>query len=396
MEKKTIFEWMTGISNKDYDMFCSMSTAVRVKVVGSLFLTNLSILAILILGIGMTGFQSLAYGALFYFLVFLVLFLPDALYILFPRLKSIVIQLVFFLLAALLMTVTYYGIKHRELRLEDIAGKWVVLLGIFSIWFAIKFYSSAGKHIYIDKTRAETEIWLAREIQEELVPPLELKNDYFEIYGETITAAEVGGDHFDAVIMKNGKLAVAVGDVDDSNVGAGLLMAVTNTAFRMEICHHSEPDVLMESLNQMVIKNSTKKMSVAFTLGMFDFEERTLTFSEAGEAPVLHYKSGSGCVDELKSEGPALGKSVTAAFFSRCVSFDAGDMFLFFTNGLIEKCNARRERFGKKNLCQLLQNNDASDSAKVFYQKIISRLKRFSGPVPPDDDITVTVVKIKS
>ncbi|MCP4155786.1 MAG: serine/threonine-protein phosphatase [bacterium] len=403
MKTRTIFEWLMGISAKDHEIFYEMPLKVKIKVVMSIFCTTLSMIVLMHLGLfGETGalrnltksYSQLRISAL-YTCIMLAFFIPEFLNIMFPLLKKWVARSANFFFSGLAIILIFYNKPSKIDTPADFKLKLVILIvGFLGIAFAMKLYANASKHLFIEKTRIETKIKLAREIQEELVPPLSLKEEHFELYGETYTPNEVGGDHFDVVSLDKDRLAVAVGDVSGHNVGAGLLMAVTKTAFLTEVWHHPKPEELLPNLNRTVIRYSTKRMFVTFVLGIVDFKEHVFTFADAGHPPVLHFKPASGEIVELKAKGPALGISKSSTYRSDSVPFEKGDIFIFFTDGLMEAQNPGDEEFGMENVRNLLKKIDTTWSSRELYLFIMEELQRFTCGVPLEDDTTVAVLKI--
>ncbi|MCP4156063.1 MAG: serine/threonine-protein phosphatase [bacterium] len=412
--KAVILGWLQEIEPKEryyIELFKDMPLKVKIQALISFSFSILTILLILHLGVfsrgGLWEFLT-SYSSILswlrieflYIFVFLSISCYGALILLFPHAAKVFGYIAitpYFLstvLIGLQIGLSMGGGTGQPIEKSVIVKAVFTLLAVLGFSFAITYFTRASKHVISEKTKIDTAIGLAREIQEQLVPPLERKENYFELYGETISANEIGGDHFDAVSLDDSTLAVAVGDVSGHNVSAGLLMAVTKTAFETEVRHFRQPEVLLEQLNRTVYRNSTKRMFVTFTLGVFDFKEKKAAFADAGHPPVLHYKAASKVLEEIKPKGPALGITKSATYVSRVVPFEKGDVFLLYSDGLIEARSPEGEEFGMDNLRRLLLGYDSAMGAKDFYRYILAEMKNFSPATPPEDDTTITIVRI--
>ena len=108
------------------------------------------------------------------------------------------------------------------------------LFGVIAI-----FLLSAGYTLFLrvvgeetkKRGRLETEVAVARRIQQSLQPSAAFKTDWCEAAGITVPATEVGGDYFDMIKISDDEAVIAIADVSGHGVGAGILSAMTKSAF---------------------------------------------------------------------------------------------------------------------------------------------------------------------
>ena len=278
---------------------------------------------------------------------------------------------------------------------------WIIALiaGIATQLYWIKrggigFYDRLIEEISQEKNRIENEINLAKRIQSKLLSPIRIQNRYFNIYGETQLAEQVGGDYFEVVELNNKKLAVAVGDVSGHNLAAALLMAMTKTAFLSELNYLSNLPILMGSLNKTITNNSDEKMFVSFLCGVFDFEKMVLTMVNAGHLPLLRFINQDNKIEEITTKSLALGLSKQADYVSREIFFKQGDVFAFITDGLIETVNTAGDEFGMEHMKKTLQDYAETNSPSKIYNGIMKDVNNFSGSDYFKDDVTALVMKV--
>ena len=76
------------------------------------------------------------------------------------------------------------------------------------------------------------------------------------------------------------------------------------------------------------------------------------------------------------------------------VALNAGDRLLFFSDGLVEACNAGDEFFGEVRLEQILVGR-AAITPEQFVDGIVADLRRWVGPdTRLQDDVTIVVVDV--
>ena len=84
----------------------------------------------------------------------------------------------------------------------------------------------------MSQERIRRELELGRPIQHDMLPQGPLMLGLTEIKGVSVPAREVGGDFFNYFQLRDGRIALLVGDVSGKGVGAALLMANLQAALR--------------------------------------------------------------------------------------------------------------------------------------------------------------------
>lgn len=260
---------------------------------------------------------------------------------------------------------------------------------------AFSFYTELMKRITKEKNRMETELMIVRNIQNMLVPDINTSNENFEIYGKIISAGEVGGDYIDLITLGEDKKVLAVADVSGHTVASGLLMSMLKTAFHTELKYFKNEELLTASLNKTIHQNKKKNMFISFLFGIMDIRGNQLTMINSGHPPVLHYSARSGEVDEYRTGDIALGLVENAVFKSIRIPYEPGDIFLFFTDGIMEITNKTGDEFGINGIKKVMTENPGLSSAEM-YETLISEAFKFSSDKSNADDMTALILKIKS
>ncbi len=100
----------------------------------------------------------------------------------------------------------------------------------------------------------------------------------------------------------------------------------------------------MERLNDVLHPIKKPEMFVTFAYLAWDGE--VLEYSMAGHPPILHYHAASKEVSELACSNLPVGMFGGQQFQSGTVQFARDDLFLLFTDGVLEVVNAADKEFG--------------------------------------------------
>ncbi|HQJ74511.1 MAG TPA: PP2C family protein-serine/threonine phosphatase, partial [Bacteroidota bacterium] len=70
-----------------------------------------------------------------------------------------------------------------------------------------------------------------------------------------------------------------------------------------------------------------------------------------------------------------------------------GDLFVFYTDGIIEAMNKDNEEYGEERFIKII-NENSNNSSKEIIKNILQDVKKFIGKASQHDDITLLVIKI--
>lgn len=258
---------------------------------------------------------------------------------------------------------------------------------------AFSLYAELTKYAFTQKQSAEAEIKVAQKIQNELIPEIQINNG-FEVYGKTVSAQHVGGDYINTIKIDENKKAVAVADVSGHNIAAGLLMSMLKTAFRTELKYTQSPEKLTKSLNQTSYENKNKSMFISLLFAIIDRDEKSITLINAGHPPLLHYSYSDNQIHDYRTGDAALGLIQNSEFKSEKIYFEEGDVFLLFSDGLMETTNFLEKELGIEGIKRKLMELENLVSAKEVYDGIIKEADSFRGITEQADDLTLMVIKM--
>jgi sigma-B regulation protein RsbU (phosphoserine phosphatase) len=246
----------------------------------------------------------------------------------------------------------------------------------------------------IEKQKIEEELTMARRIQQGLLPKESPKMLGLDIAGTSIPATTVGGDYYDFIKLDDQRLLVVVGDVSGKGMSAALYMSKIQGMIQFASrVYHSPKDILVE-VNRRIYDGIERKSFITMIIALFDLSTRKVTICRAGHNPAL--VASNGQVSFLKLRGIGLGLEPGMIFGHELEMFDEelepGKLFLFYSDGLTEAMNEKREEFGEGRILDSIRDYHTV-SADILQHKVIDALVSFRGDAEQNDDITVVVVK---
>lgn len=391
------FERMSGIMEVDVESFRRLPLKDRLRGATGIFLFNIAVGSF----IALTFFFDLErttsiFNQIIWFYSLIVLI---SLFQILPLLVHPLIRfrnafmIARLLLSFVLVILLARMLDHFHADIHFLYTKLLVYLaGVFSLAVSTRIYLKLIKQSAEEKSDMEHKIHIAHQVQANLVPDIHIQSNHFHFFGKTQSFEEVGGDLFDLYPLPDGRIAVTMGDVSGHDIAAGLLMAITRGAFRTEMNYLSTLPALMASMNRTIRANSNHCMFVTFLCALFDFRHSIATFVNAGHPPVLLRNHENGTVTEFPKNGAALGLADDIRYESRTIPFKENDIFLFFTDGLVESLNAEENEYGIARLRHILE----SATPDIPSDKLFDLILQDHGAYKNNDDITLAVMKIKN
>jgi sigma-B regulation protein RsbU (phosphoserine phosphatase) len=240
------------------------------------------------------------------------------------------------------------------------------------------------------KLRMESELKIARDIQQGLAPVSLPSEGWFRAAGSSWPSTEVGGDYFDVRQVSPEIWASVVADVSGKGVSSALLASLLQGAFLMASSDFADIEPTMSHLNRFLLERARgEKYATVFycmvnSSGLF-------SYSNAGHcAPFL--VSPDGRLRTLHTSGMPVGMLEEAQFQVVQVQLDRGDKIVIFSDGLTEAENHAGEFFDTERLRACLREY-ASLGAADLHKQLLSTLDAFVEGGVIRDDITALVLE---
>jgi len=240
----------------------------------------------------------------------------------------------------------------------------------------------------MEESRKAEELELARQFQEDMLPKKMPNTPNFDIAAVIKTSTEVGGDYYDFFLQDDGSLYVVTGDATGHGMTAGMMVSITKAGL------YGIPaiptDQITNRLNR-VIKNIELGYN-RMALNVAYFQNGQVQFTSAGMPPAYHFTSSNGNVNEILQVGLPLGSMQGEHYSQEEHTFDSGDTLVFMSDGLPEAINANGDMLGYEAVMDCISNNKSKD-VETIKNNLLDLGDNWLGGGPPQDDITIVVVK---
>ena len=228
---------------------------------------------------------------------------------------------------------------------------------------------------------------LARRIQQRFLPQSPPVIKGYRIADSYAAARVIGGDHYDFFNYRDGHTGLVIADVSGKSVSGALYMARLSVQVRTMARHLAGPVELLSGLNRKLYQELEPGMFVTMLAAMLDPESGVMEFACAGHpAPLL--RSADGKVSELSEPGALpLGAMADTVFRAHTVTLAPGSCVLFYTDGLDEAHNDKKELYGKERIVKTLR--ESNGGAQDALDELLAQVARFAGGEPQSDDLTL-------
>ncbi len=274
------------------------------------------------------------------------------------------------------------GRRFRARRLEIING--------IAQQAALAIQNDLLQREMVVRERLETEVQLARQIQQTFIPQTLPSHPEWELAARWRMARQVGGDFYDVFELPGRRLGLFIADVSDKGMPAALFMALTRTLVRAAVIETTSPAAALRRVNDLLVPDTHQGMFVTAVYAVLDLETGELTYTNAGHNPPLWVRKDT--VEKLTRTGVALGAAEEARMDERVIRLEAGDSILFYTDGLTEAFNLEDDMFGEERLLRVL-GWESSASAEAMITAVETALNEFVGDFPASDDLTMLAVR---
>lgn len=273
--------------------------------------------------------------------------------------------------------------------------------------------------------RLRHELEIATTVQQRLFPESPPEMASLDLAGVCFPAQGVGGDYYDFIMLDPGKVGIAVADVAGKGISAALLMCTVQASLRSQApTVNGNLTGLVSSMNRLLHVSTDASSYATFFYATFDEQTRRLTYVNAGHNPPLlvraraavkvqsagfagslpqgassaaqEVRTGQGLTDItlLTKGGLIMGAFQDSAYEQETIQMETGDLLVAYTDGVTEARNLADEEFGEERLRAIIDSS-AGVPAGELTERIVHGVYEWCGDVPPHDDLTLVVMKIR-
>ena len=254
----------------------------------------------------------------------------------------------------------------------------------------------------------EQDLKIAREFLEAFLPkeyphvPAEPSTDSIGLGFSHVykPAASVSGDFFEVIQLDAHRVGIFLTDVMGHGARSALVTAMLRTLLQNLNSKAASPARLLQLINQHFYQLLPHLDSVIFATAFYmliDTQKMTATYACAGHPPPIFVDRTRQLVGPLLEQtqcGSALGLVIDSTYTNQSRPVQPGDLFLLYTDGVIEAQNPANEEFGLDGLRRLISEN-LDKSAHEMNESIVSALEEFMDTAVSPDDICLLGIEVK-
>ena len=235
----------------------------------------------------------------------------------------------------------------------------------------------------------QRDLELAHKVQRGLLPVAAPAVDGYQFFDFYEAANQVGGDFYDYIVLRDGRVAVVLADVSGKGVSAALVMARLSAEVRYWLASEPSAAKAVDKINESFSSAGWEDRFVTFVLALLDPRTNRVTIVNAGHMPPF-IRHGPNQVEELAPEisGMPLGVG-DMPFDSSEVKLAPGELLTLFTDGISEALNPKNELYTLDRLKHQLEME--SDSTATLGHAVLDDVKRHVAGRCKSDDMCLVV-----
>jgi sigma-B regulation protein RsbU (phosphoserine phosphatase) len=242
----------------------------------------------------------------------------------------------------------------------------------------------------------QRELASAAKIQANILPALRplLPDPRVDTHATMRPAREVSGDFYDALVLNDHTVAVAVGDVSGKGMPAAMFMVRAITLLRMYLLRDKDHSQILPTINRILCEGNDEFMFVTLAVVILDTGTGRLTYLNGGHNPPFLARKGELFQPMNVPKGTLLGVEPRSAFEVQEGNLSPGDTLVLYTDGVTEAENSLKEQFTDARAARALDEAHRAMGAAVVAESLEKAVLGFAGDAPQSDDITILVLRI--
>ena len=290
-----------------------------------------------------------------------------------------------------------YGVRYGVIYVESAARAFrqedVDLLASVAAQAGLAIHATRMQQQMLRKERLERDLRVARQIQRSLLPARvpDVAGLEFAVHYEP--AYEIGGDFYDFVWHDRNHVAFVIGDVSGKAISAALYMARLTSEIRSQVGLARSPGRLLTRVNEQMLALGEDGMFVTLFYGIYDLQERTLVFTNAGHVMPLLRRAGRVVpLDSEQAQVTPIGVMPHLEIGEARVQLLPGDLLVLTTDGIHESRDAGGTEYGAERLsrCVGTAGGTPDDVVKAIIQDVDAHV----GTGGQGDDITILSIEV--
>jgi len=252
--------------------------------------------------------------------------------------------------------------------------------------------------------RAAQEMEFARQVQTRLFPQKMPAMKTLDYTGGCVPARTVGGDYYDFLELRQGRLGMVLADIAGKGVPGALLMANLQANLRSQYALAVDDLArLLASVNRLFYESTDDASYATLFFADYDDASRLLRYVNCGHLPALLLRAGGSSQRGLAEASNIVWLHSTCTVLGLFEDWRAeiaevklapGDTLVLYTDGITEALNAAGEEFGARRLLDALTGHSHLPVPQLL-EGVVSVVRQFVGG-EQQDDVTLVIARCLS
>jgi len=240
--------------------------------------------------------------------------------------------------------------------------------------------------------RLERDLAMARELQFRLLPHSLPKLTNLDVAAKFAPARAIGGDLYDFVNYSLARTALVIGDVSGKGAPAAIYAALVSGILRSHAPIEPAPSEMLAAVNFSLGERRIEGQFVSIIYAVWDDRARTLQVANSGLPRPIYCHDGK--IEVIEATGLPLGLFDDAEYDEFSFRAKPGDLFVFFSDGILDARNKAGELFGRERVDQII-SKCVGKSADCVVQAIFEAVAEHAAGEETFDDQTVVAIRVK-
>ena len=230
---------------------------------------------------------------------------------------------------------------------------------VVAVAFGVEYANFLKRAISLDRWAVKTrrDYQIAKALQGAFVPSLFQQVEGLSLRGvyRPARGTELGGDWYDAVQLRDGRVGLSIGDIAGRGIDASIAMVRLKESLRAFSSVRGITPAEVLSLATFAVDQRTLATAL---FAFYDPFTGLLEYSIAGHPPPALLRNGSASFLKGKT-GVPIGVDSESTYNSESIVLEASDTLILYTNGLIE--TTRDLSAGQQRLLRILKETHRGD-----------------------------------
>ncbi|HET9621946.1 MAG TPA: SpoIIE family protein phosphatase [Kofleriaceae bacterium] len=252
------------------------------------------------------------------------------------------------------------------------------------------------------KASLEKEMSLARQVQQAMLPPSTLdQHGALKVVGYCMPASSCGGDWWTYRKLPGGRMLLVVGDATGHGLHSAMVAATARGAVEALSAIDERlltPEQVLRAIDSGIRQLGESNVLMTAFAALFDANTAVLHYANAGQN--FPYVVGLGAERVLgqpsiiAASGNPLGdRSIAVEIRRGSLQLHPGDLFVCFTDGLVERSNPAGKLFGDRRLRKILVGAPLTDGQALvsLRDRVVHVVEQYAEGAIAEDDVTLVL-----